>query len=33
MHVAACATFEGTAPSHDELLRAIESRLHLVPRY
>jgi WS/DGAT/MGAT family acyltransferase len=33
MHVAACAVFEGTAPSHDELIDAIKSRLHLVPRY
>ena len=33
MHVAACALFEGTAPTHEELIEAIESRLHLVPRY
>jgi diacylglycerol O-acyltransferase / wax synthase len=33
MHVAACAIFEGAAPSHQELTDAIESRLHLVPRY
>ncbi len=33
MHVAACATFEGTPPSHEELIDAIGSRLHLVPRY
>ncbi len=33
MHVAACALFEGTAPTHEELIQAIESRLHLVPRY
>jgi len=33
MHVAACAVFEGAPPSHDELIEAIESRLHLVPRY
>src|SRR5437588_160242 len=33
MHVAACAVFEGTPPSHNELIEAIESRLHLVPRY
>jgi WS/DGAT/MGAT family acyltransferase len=33
MHVAACAVFEGTAPSHEELIEAIQSRLHLVPRY
>ena len=33
MHVAACAVFEGPAPAHDELVEAIVSRLHLVPRY
>jgi diacylglycerol O-acyltransferase / wax synthase len=33
MHVAACMTFEGEPPSHDELVEMIESRLHLVPRY
>jgi WS/DGAT/MGAT family acyltransferase len=33
MHVAACAVFEGAAPTHEELLEMIESRLHLVPRY
>jgi diacylglycerol O-acyltransferase / wax synthase len=33
MHVAACAVFEGQPPSHDELIDAIQSRLHLVPRY
>lgn len=33
MHVAACAVFRGSAPTHDELLEAIEGRLHLVPRY
>jgi WS/DGAT/MGAT family acyltransferase len=33
MHVAACALFKGAPPSHAELLEAIESRLHLVPRY
>jgi len=33
MHVAACAVFEGAAPTHEELLAMIESRLHLVPRY
>ncbi len=33
MHVAACAVFTGSPPSHAELLEAIESRLHLVPRY
>jgi diacylglycerol O-acyltransferase / wax synthase len=33
MHVAACALFVGTAPTHADLVAAIESRLHLVPRY
>jgi len=33
MHVAACAVFEGRAPEYEELVEAIESRLHLVPRY
>jgi WS/DGAT/MGAT family acyltransferase len=33
MHVAAVMTFEGQAPPYDELVEAIESRLHLVPRY
>ncbi len=33
MHVAACAVFDGPPPEHEELLEAIESRLHLVPRY
>jgi len=33
MHVAACMTFEGDPPSHAELIEAIETRLHLVPRY
>jgi diacylglycerol O-acyltransferase len=33
MHVAACAIFEGPAPRQPELMEAIESRLHLVPRY
>src|SRR5436305_10116453 len=33
MHVAGCAVFEGSAPTHEELLEAIDSRLHLVPRY
>jgi WS/DGAT/MGAT family acyltransferase len=33
MHVAGCAIFEGTPPTHDELLAMIDSRLHLVPRY
>jgi diacylglycerol O-acyltransferase len=33
MHVAACMVFHGAAPSYEELLGQIESRLHLVPRY
>ncbi len=33
MHVAACAVFQGNAPAYEELVEAIVSRLHLVPRY
>jgi len=33
MHVAGCSVFKGEAPAYDELIGAIESRLHLVPRY
>ena len=33
MHVGACAIVEGPPPAYDELLAAIVSRLHLVPRY
>src|SRR5438105_6691877 len=33
MLVAGCAIFEGPAPAYEELIEAIESRLHLVPRY
>jgi WS/DGAT/MGAT family acyltransferase len=33
MHVASCMTFSGPAPDYDELVEAIEQRLHLVPRY
>jgi diacylglycerol O-acyltransferase / wax synthase len=33
MHVASVMTFEGPAPSYDELLESLEARLHLVPRY
>src|SRR4051812_29012074 len=33
MHVAAVMTFEGPAPDYDEMVEAIEARLHLVPRY
>ena len=33
MHVASVMTFEGAPPAYDDLAGAIESRLHLVPRY
>ena len=33
MHVAGCMVFDGEAPSYDELVAQIVSRLHLVPRY
>jgi WS/DGAT/MGAT family acyltransferase len=33
MHVAGCSVFSGVAPDYGELIEAIESRLHLVPRY
>ncbi|HEY6762221.1 MAG TPA: wax ester/triacylglycerol synthase family O-acyltransferase [Baekduia sp.] len=33
MHVAAVMTFDGPAPAYEELVDAIQSRLHLVPRY
>ena len=33
MHVAGCSVFAGSAPTYAELVEAIESRLHLVPRY
>jgi diacylglycerol O-acyltransferase len=33
MHVAGCAVFAGSAPPYDDLVAAIEARLHLVPRY
>jgi diacylglycerol O-acyltransferase len=33
MHVAACAVFDGEPPAYEELLEAVDSRLHLVPRY
>ena len=33
MHVASVMVFEGSAPSYDELLEHVLSRLHLVPRY
>ena len=33
MHVAAALTFEGAPPPYDELVRSVDERLHLVPRY
>jgi WS/DGAT/MGAT family acyltransferase len=33
MHVAAILVFDGEPPAYEDLLRTIESRLHLVPRY
>ncbi|WCB93977.1 Putative diacylglycerol O-acyltransferase [Baekduia alba] len=33
MHVAAVMTFDGPAPAYDDLVDAIQARLHLVPRY
>jgi WS/DGAT/MGAT family acyltransferase len=33
MHVASVMTFDGDPPEYDDLLAALESRLHLVPRY
>jgi diacylglycerol O-acyltransferase len=33
MHVASVMVFEGKAPTHEELVEHILSRLHLVPRY
>ncbi len=33
MHVGAILTFEGPPPGHDELIKHVEDRLHLVPRY
>jgi diacylglycerol O-acyltransferase len=33
MHVAAVMIFDGTPPAHEELVEAIEARLHVVPRY
>src|SRR5919206_732519 len=33
MHVAGVTLFDGSPPEHDELVAALESRLHLVPRY
>ncbi|MGO9488493.1 MAG: WS/DGAT/MGAT family O-acyltransferase [Solirubrobacteraceae bacterium] len=33
MHVASVMIFAGTAPTHDELVEHVMTRLHLVPRY
>jgi WS/DGAT/MGAT family acyltransferase len=33
MHVGSCLTFQGEAPDPDDLVAAIDARLHLVPRY
>ena len=33
MHVAAVMTFHGEPPAYDDIVDAIESRLHVVPRY
>jgi WS/DGAT/MGAT family acyltransferase len=33
MHVAAIFVFDGDPPAYDELVEAIEARMHLVPRY
>ena len=33
MHVAAVMTFDGPPPAYDDIVDAIEARLHLVPRY
>jgi WS/DGAT/MGAT family acyltransferase len=33
MHVAGVLVFEGSPPAYDELVEAIEARMHLVPRY
>jgi diacylglycerol O-acyltransferase len=33
MHVAACLVLEGPPPTHAQLVEALQSRLHLVPRY
>jgi diacylglycerol O-acyltransferase len=33
MHVGALVIFDGSPPSHRELVEHVESRLHLVPRY
>ena len=33
MHIGSVGVFEGPAPSRDEMLEGVESKLHLVPRY
>jgi hypothetical protein len=33
MHVAGVLVFDGPAPAYDDLVAAIEARMHLVPRY
>jgi WS/DGAT/MGAT family acyltransferase len=33
MHIGSVGIFEGPAPSREEMLAAVESKLHLVPRY
>jgi WS/DGAT/MGAT family acyltransferase len=33
MHVASVMVFEGTAPTHEEMVEHVMARLHLVPRY
>ena len=33
MHVASCMLFEGEIPPYNEFLAALDSRLHVVPRY
>src|ERR1700692_2827218 len=33
MHVASVMVFEGSAPTHRELVEHVQARLHLVPRY
>src|SRR3712207_1510439 len=33
MHVAGVMLFEGSPPDHDELVEALERKMHLVPRY
>jgi diacylglycerol O-acyltransferase len=33
MHVASVLVFDGTPPTHDELMGSVDERLHLVPRY